>query len=348
MIKRILLVFFLLLPSFVGAEEADFILFYSESCSFCAREREWISESGLVVEEYSITENGELLQEFYEEYDVPNNQRGLVPANFVGDQFILGFSGGDKIIQALEGSKSDMVKLPIVGEIDTSRYSLLGLTVGMGLLDGFNICSLGAVVFVLGLTLALKDRKKVLFYGGLFVLTTAVVYGVLILLWYQLFSVLSNYLRWMELAIGLLSVGGGLYFLKEFWRFYKLGPTCDSKEIGSGLRKKIKDGVQGSMKPLTLVGTLLLFGAFITIVEFPCSAAVPVVYAGILANKGLGVTAYLSYIVLFVLFYLLDELVVFGIAVSKMTIWLESPKFVTWVTFIEAIVLILLGAYYLL
>ena len=86
----------------------------------------------------------------------------------------------------------------------------------------------------------------------------------------------------------------------------------------------------------------------ITIVEFPCSAAVPVFFAGMLAESGLTGFWYLFYIALFVLFYMLDEVLVFLIAVWTMSIRLSSPKITTWITLIEAIVLLALGLYYLI
>jgi hypothetical protein len=96
-----------------------------------------------------------------------------------------------------------------------------------------------------------------------------------------------------------------------------------------------------------LITGVLLFAAAITIIEFPCSAAIPVVFAGILSNAELSGFTYLLYIALFILFYMLDELIVFAIAVYKMHLWLTSPKFTTWITFIEAVILTGLGLYYL-
>jgi len=96
-----------------------------------------------------------------------------------------------------------------------------------------------------------------------------------------------------------------------------------------------------------LLGSVFLFAAIITIVEFPCSAAVPVVFAGILSQSQLSTFYYLLYIALFILFYMLDEIIVFLVAFFTMKIWLTSNKLIARTALIEAIILFLLGFYYL-
>jgi hypothetical protein len=98
---------------------------------------------------------------------------------------------------------------------------------------------------------------------------------------------------------------------------------------------------------ITIVVSILFFAVVITIAEFPCSAAVPLFFAGTLAEAGLPTWQYLSCIALFILFYMIDEIIIFLIAVFTMTIKLASKKFIIWLTLIEAIVLFIFGLYYL-
>lgn len=372
--SRAFLVFFLflaLMPFSLRAEESRVDFFYSRTCPHCAAEKRFLEElkkekEGLEVNIYPVSkpENRERLESFYQEYEVDLRKRGVVPATFVGEHCFVGFESssttGKKIRKALEGTLSEKegcggdggtVQLPLVGEIDVSRYSLPALTVLMGGLDGFNVCSLGALVLILGLVLNLRSREKVLVYGGLFVVVTSVVYGILIVLWYKLFSLLSAYLRAMEIVIGLLGITGGLYFLKEFISFRKEGPTCEAggKKMAGRFLDKVRSSIsEDGVEPFALAGSILLFAAVLTVVEFPCSAAVPVVYAGLLAEADLGSFAHLLYISLFVLLYMLDELLVFGFAVWKMSVWMTSGHVVTWITLVESLVLFGLGAFYLL
>jgi len=59
---------------------------------------------------------------------------------------------------------------------------------------------------------------------------------------------------------------------------------------------------------LTLVGAVFLFGAIVTIVEFPCSAVLPVIFAGILTEAKITTLLSFLYIGIFLIFYLLDEI----------------------------------------
>ncbi|PIR72346.1 MAG: hypothetical protein COU42_01640 [Candidatus Nealsonbacteria bacterium CG10_big_fil_rev_8_21_14_0_10_36_24] len=346
--------------------------FYSPTCPHCAKEWEFLKELEKKYPEIKINrisiyekDNVELLKEFYRNYNVPSEYYGMVPATFTSRYFI-GFN--EEIRKAVEECilecKKDImsqqtvsiidlegnISIPILGKINIKKYSLPLLAVILGALDGFNVCSLGALVLILGLVLALHSRKKIFIFGGLFILTTAVIYGFLIVLWYQIFSLLVPYIRIMEILIGLLGIGGGIYFLKQFIKFRKQGPTCDigtGKQIISKFSFKFQKSLRESKNILLLIGLVVLFAGIVTIIEFPCSAAVPVVFAGILSQSHLPSFFYLLYITFYLIFYLLDEIIVFLIAFFTMKIWLSSSKVTTWIILVQAIILFGLGAYYL-
>lgn len=327
--------------------------------------------------------NAELLQGLYQRYKVPSELRGFVPITFIEEQVFLGFDEeiGSKIedyILALikkispeppskrpveprepvgpEGLPRDIVSpitpegkthLPIIGEIDISEFSLPALAVILGFFDGFNVCSLGALVLILGLVLAFKSRGKTLVFGGIFILTTAIVYGVFIFLWHQLFSVLSPHIKKMEIVIGVLTLAGGGYFLREFLKFRKRGPVCEYNSISQKFSQKIQGVFEKRANILVIVGAIFLFAAMITIIEFPCSAVLPVLFAGILSKAHLSTSLSLFYIGLFLFFYLLDEIIVFLVSVFTMKLWIASPKFTTFLYLIAATMLFFLGFYYL-
>ncbi len=361
-------------------KEIEINFFYGKTCPHCAKEAKFLSEleekySEIKVNRFLFSENIDLIKELYQDYKVPPIEQGYVPITFIGDMYFLGFD--EKIAENIENCililiEGDSQKpcepgessgegtltpvdlkgkiiLPIVGEIDIEKYSLPALAILLGALDGFNVCSLGALILILGLVLALRSRKKTLIFGGLFVLTSAVVYGFLIVLWYKIFSFFVSYLRIMEILIGVLGMGGGIYFLRQFIRFRKYGPTCEvgtGKGIISRFSEKFQRSLEGSGNILLLLVSILMFAGIITIVEFPCSAVVPVIFAGILSQSQLPAFFYLLYIALFIIFYMLDEIIIFLIAFFTMKVWLASSKVITWITLTEAIILFLLGLYY--
>ena len=322
----------------------------------------------ITINRYSVNEkaNVDLLKEYYKEYDVLTNYYGMVPATFTNENYFIGFNDkiGEDIERCIEKCKKDEsskgefsvidldgnIKVPLIGNINIKNFSLPILAVILGALDGFNVCSLGALVLILGLVLAIKSRKKTLLFGGIFILTTAIVYGLLIVIWYQIFSLFTSYMRLMQIMIGLLGIGGGIYFFRQFLKFRKYGPTCEVT-TGNGIitrfTSKFQDSLKNSTNTLLLLGGVLLFAGILTIIEFPCSAVIPVALAGVLAQSGLSTFQYLLYIAIFLLFYMLDEIIVFLIAFFTMKLWLASSKVTTWITLLEAIILFVLGIYYI-
>ncbi len=352
--------------------QVEINFFYSSTCPHCAKEERFLDGlqkeySEIKINRFLVSnrDNVELLKEFYKEYEVPVEYYGMVPTTFTDNKYFIGFneeiekSIEDCILECKANKTSEDVSiinlegninLPIIGDINVKKYSLPVLAVLLGALDGFNVCSLGALVLILGLVLALGSRKKTLLFGGLFIVTTAIVYGFLIVIWYQIFSFLVSYIKIMEILIGFLGIGGGIYFLRQFIRFKKYGPACEMS-AGDSMISRFSSRFQQSFKEsgniILLLGSVLLFSGIITIVEFPCSAVVPVAFAGVLAQSGLSTFQYLLYIAIFLVFYMLDEIIVFLIAFFTMKIWLASSKAITWITLLEAIILFILGIYYI-
>ena len=365
--------FFIFFNFALAQDSLEINFFYSKSCPHCAQEKDFLEDLEgdypISINKLPVSENIQLLINFYEKNEVSSNLYGLVPVTFIDGEYFLGFNKeiGQKIescvLSKIEGEEpcssdkdtvstsTSKLKIPVLGEIDTSKYSLPVLAVILGFFDGFNVCSLGALVLILALVLALRQRRKVLMFGGIFLLTTAVVYCFLIILWYQLFSILASYLRTMEILIGILGIGGGVYFLRDFIKYKKYGPSCkmnSGKGLVSKLSLTVRNSLKGSGSLFLVVGTVLLFAAVVAVVEFPCSAAIPVFFASVLAEAQLPGIQYLLYIIIFVVFYLIDEIIVFLIAFFTYSLKLSSTKFVTWITLVESLVLFLLGFYYLI
>jgi len=364
----ILSVFWLFLALPVSAITIDF--FFSPTCPHCAEEEEWLEglSDDIEINRYSVFEekNVNLLKDYYNNYGVPSSQRGLVPATFIDDQYFVGFNqevkaSMEKYISTgeyefISGGTTGIdeegnVNLPLIGMVNVNDFSLPVLAVLLGTLDGFNVCSLGALILILGLVLALKSRRKIFLFGGIFILTTAITYGVLIIIWYQIFSLFVPYLGAMKILIGLLGIGGSLYFFHQFWKFKKYGPNCDATAGNTWIdraTRKLQKLFSDSRNVILLALGVLLFSFIVAVLEFPCSAVIPVAFAGILSQAGLSSAGYLSYITLFILFYMLDEIIVFLVAFFTMKIWFSSSKVTTWVVFAEAVILLVLGVYYLL
>lgn len=356
----------------VSSREIKIDFFYSTNCHFCAEEEKFLDNlekkyPELEIQRWEITGDGniELLKNFYQAHNVPAETQGRVPILFVQSRYFAGYNGETTTGKIIENyilrllnketpddqQNSEEIYLPVLGKISPAKYSLPALAIILGLLDGFNVCSLGALVLILSLVLAFRSRFKIIFLGGLFLLSTAVIYGFLIFFWSKIFSFAGIYLRKLELLVGILSLVGGFYFLRNFFKFRKKTPACEieggwGKNIIARLRKETKKMFLTKNIFYIILG-VLIFNAAITIIEFPCSAAIPLVFAGILAKASLPSAQYFLILALYMVFYLLDEILVFLLAVWTMKIWAPSSKFTVWSSLFGAVILLAFGIYYL-
>ena len=352
-----------------GEVKVKINFFYSETCPHCQVEQKFLDSiekkyPEVEIKRHSISDNicRKELIDFCKKHNV-EQYIGLVPLTFVNDEFFPGFDNengvGKKIIESIERQlleqepspeENNKINLPIIGQIDLTKYSLPAQAVILGFFDGFNVCSLGALILILGLVLILRSRSKIFIFGGLFILTTAIIYGLLIVLWYQLFYFLAPILKIMNIFVGGLGILGGVYFFKQFLKYKKYGPTCDMNK-DNGIVAKFSAKVQKNLRESgglrAILISIFLFAVVITVVEFPCSAVIPVFFASALANAQLPALTYLLYIAIFILFYMIDEIIVFLIALFTMNIKIASSKAITWLSLVEAIVLFGLGIYYL-
>ncbi len=351
-------------------DESALNLFFSPTCPHCHKEREFLKKMAvkypeLTINEYDVANKESIVMifELARRHNMDESMLGGVPLTFIGDKYFLGYgtdetSGKaieDAIITFLGGQvaeperEGESFTLPFLGKIYAQDFSLGALSVLLGFLDGFNICSLGALILIIGLTLKLQNRKAIIFLGGTFIVTTAVVYGALIVLWAKLFAVLGAYVDYVKIFIALLALGGGLYFLKEYFRMVKQGAMCEMQEskLINSMMERTGRAFEDNTKLLSLIGSVFLFAAVIAIVEFPCSAATPLVFAGIVSHAGIGWALQFVYISVFVLFYMLDEIVVFAIAAYRLKLWMTSGTFTKYAVLTEAVVLILIAAVYI-
>ena len=241
-----------------------------------------------------------------------------------------------------------MESIPFLWEVDVLSFSLPILAITLGIIDGFNVCSLSALIMILWLVMVFKSRKKIILLGGTFLLTTAVMYGILIFIWHQFFSYISPFINHMSVVIGFLALIWGIYLLKEFYSAYKHGPICSSNNLMSRLAPKMNRAFQNTTNWWALVGVVFIFAIVITIIEFPCSAFLPAIFTGILVDAGIPFYTSLWYMLLYMLMYLSAEIIIFTIAVVTLQIKIISPKFIIFFNLLAALIFIWIWLYYLI
>ncbi len=244
-----------------------------------------------------------------------------------------------------------MTTIPLLNiEVDIGEWSLPIIAMILGTIDGFNVCSIGALILILSIVMSFNSKKKIFFFGGLFIFTAVAVYGILVFLWGRAFEVLIGNLEILRVIVGLAALGGGVYFFKEFWRFFRYGPTCESSDsqiAKKATEKLMKAFQEPGQSTLYLAMAVASFAVIITLVELPCSVGVPLAFSAILVESGVSLTEHIFYILLFLFFYMLIELIIFTGAVLTKKIWFAGSKAITWVTFLGSMVLFYLAFYYL-
>ena len=336
--------------------------FYDEGCSHCAAQEQFMEENivgeypKVKIKKYDIYGEGSVdkLNELAEEHGT-GDLRVVTPTTFIEGRVFQGFteSRGREMIQVIEGEEteqSEKIEVPFFGEMNPTGWSLPILAAAIGSVDGMNVCSIGALVMVLMIVLSFDDRKKIFFYGFLFIITVVLVYGLLVFAWYHLIEAIIQYIGILKYIIGAAGIIGGAAFFKQFVEFYKHGPNCSYSDAGfiTRARMKVKKSFESAnVGPFVLVGSIVFFAAVVTIIELPCSAALPLAFSGILVDAELAGLTYIIYIALYLFFYMLIELIIFSGAVITKEVWFGSGKFVTWVTLFGSLILFVLGFSYL-
>ena len=207
----------------------------------------------------------------------------------------------------------DTVTLPIIGEINPSTYSLHSLAITLGVVDGFNPCAMWVLAYLISLIAILKDRRKIWLIVGSFVFASGVLYFLFMTAWLNAF-LLIGYLRPVTIGVGLVALGGGIINIREFIKT-KGAIVCEVG--GEGTKKKTMSRMERIVSsPLTLatVGGIIALAFVVNSIEFVCSAAIPAVFTHVLSLKTLTTFQYYRYIALYVFFFMLDDLIIFGSA----------------------------------
>lgn len=238
-------------------------------------------------------------------------------------------------------------KLPIIGVVNLTDFSLATLSLILGFVDGFNPCAMWALVTFLLILMQIGDRKKMLYVAGLFILAQAVMYYLILNVWYQTWDFIGLDAI-VTPMIGFLAIGGGVYFLYKYFKT-KNQLICDVTDIEhqAGIQKKIHALVSSPVTWATTAGIIAI--AFsVNIIEFACSIGIPQAFTKILELNGLSFLEHQGYIFLYMIAYIVDDLIVFGFAYYGITKLQSSYKYSKYSALIGGILMLILGAIMLL
>jgi thiol-disulfide isomerase/thioredoxin len=362
-------------PVLAEEQEVHIYFFWAEGCPHCHDEQKYLDElvsenSNYIVHSLEVTknpENAELLRKAAERLDVTVTG---VPFTVIGENYVIGFHNkettGPLITDHIEcnienqcidvvgnlitpytpsGTNSNSIpetlSLPFFGEITTKDISLPALTVMIGVIDGFNPCAMWVLLFLISLLVGMEDKKRMWILGSVFIIASAFVYFLFLAAWLNVFLFLG-FIFWVRAGIGIIALYAGYHNLKE----YITNPHGICKVTGDEKRQaifeKLKKTVQEKSFLLALGGIIILAFA-VNLVELICSVGLPAVYTNILSLNNLPSWQYYGYLVLYIFFFMIDDLFVFFVAMRTLEITGVSAKYTRMSHLIGGIAMLIIG-----
>ncbi len=235
------------------------------------------------------------------------------------------------------------VELPILGKIELANFSLFLGAVFIGLIDGFNPCAMWILIFLITLLINLEDRKKIWILGLTFILTSGIIYYIIMMSWLQLVMKVAM-IKSFQIFIGILALLFSFFSIKHFWRQHRLDTGCDVTNTRQKrfLMDKAKEIVKAKKLWLAIIGIMGL-AISVNIIELACSAGLPVIYSTMLAYHNLTVLEQALYILVYVFFFMLDDLLIFGIAVFTFQITGISNRYTKYSNLLGGLIMLFIG-----
>ena len=339
-------------------------------------EKEYDDVNIHLYEVWYDTDNQELMAKVKKEL---NSSTNYVPLTIIGDKYTVGFNDNTKLMiknniekclkedcedvvgNVLAGKtanettikkevkepkkdKEDSIKdLPILGKVDVKKVSLPIMAAVIGLVDGFNPCAMWVLVFLISMLLGTKDRKKMWILGLTFLFTSAFIYLLFMVAWLNV-AIKMNTVIWLRITIAIIAIIAAFINLKSFYKSLKKDTGCevvDSKKRKNIIEKIKKFTLEKSLI-LGLLGVMTL-ALSVNFIELACSAGLPLLFTQILALNNLSKLSYMIYILIYIFFFLIDDIIVFVIAMFTLKITGISNKYSKYSHLIGGIIMLLIG-----
>ena len=357
--------------------------FHGDGCPHCAEEEKFLKTiegkyENLEIVSYEVwynDENADLLQKVEDAFSI---KRPGVPTNVIGNTVISGFGSmtGSKIERAIayyteheyvdvvsqiqdgtfdkESMKEDefqkeeaasdeelSVDTGIFGKFNLKKFSLTSAAAFIGLIDGFNPCAMWILLFLISVLIGMKDRKRMWILGITFLVTSALVYMLIMLSWISI-AVKITMIEWVRRLIAVIALVGGIVNLRSFLTSKDSGCDVVDEKKRKKVFQKIKQFTSEKSFFLALIGVMGL-AISVNLVELACSAGLPLVFTELLALNHVGGFMRFLYTLVYIFFFLIDDLIVFFIAMFTMKITGISTKYNKFSHLIGGVIMVLIG-----
>ncbi len=374
--KKFVLPILLMLFLFpLRASATTISFFYGEGCPHCAKEKTFLKElqeeyPDIKIDYYETwynEENSDLLKKVKESF---SEYHSYVPYTVIGNKTWTGYqetveseirsyikacqykectdivekvkeTGESVTIQ--QDTSRETVTLPVFGTFSVKKVTVPLLAVLMGFLDGFNPCAMWVLLFLISMLLGMKDRKKMWLLGSTFIAGSGFIYFLFLTSWLKLATTV-NQLIILRICLGGFAALFGIYELVTALRKKEVGCTVTNQKQRKKIMGLIKRYLHEQSFVLACIG--ILFVSFlVNLIEFACSAGFPVLFTQILSMLNFNQAESLGLILIYILFYLIDDIIVFVISMKTLKAFGISNKWQKYTKLISGILLIVVALY---
>lgn len=368
-----------------AAQQADIEAFVREGCPHCAKAEAFLAklkqeQPGLRVAIRDVLREPAALERLKHLAETRDAATVRVPAFWVGGQLIVGFSAeantgqmirdrvavaraqnhqasaascGAEELPTCEAGVPVRMAPPENFSVDFFGHSValdrVGLplfTLALGLLDGFNPCSMWVLILMISLLAPMNNRPRMFAIAGAFVAVEGIAYFVFMAAWLNLF-LLIGLSRASEIIIAGIALLAGALNLKDFWAFGRGVSLSIPATAKPGIYARMRRILQAENLAAAIFGAVLL-AVLVQLVELMCTSGFPALFTRILTLEQLDVPSYYGYLLLYDLAYMLDDVIVLAIGVITLSQRRLQEKEGRWLKLLSGLVMVGLGIYLLL
>ena len=241
---------------------------------------------------------------------------------------------------------TNTVEVPLLGPLSAERLGLPLFTFLIGLVDGFNPCAMWVLLFLLSVLVSLRDRRRILIVAGTFVVISGAAYFAFIAAWLNI-MLLVGFLRWVQVLLALLAICVGGIHVKDFFAF--------RRGISLSIPESAKPGIYRRMRGIVMAESLIpavagaaVLAVLVNIIELLCTAGLPALYSQVLAMQQLPAWQNYAYLGLYILAYMLDDILMVTIVVVTMGRRKMQENEGRWLKLVSGTAILLMGCILLL
>lgn len=336
-------------------DKVNIYLFYSKICPHCQKEEKYFEtlkekyQDKINIYTYEVTENktnNEIMKSLKKE--LKENSQG-VPFTIIGSKTFLGYdeSLNERIENTIESYLDENTKtdntytIPILGKIEAKNASIILIAIILGFIDGFNPCAMWILLLLINMCISIKDKKKMLIVCLTFIITSGIIYFLSMLgIGFILDLTTISYIRNI---IAILAIILGIYNLYTYLKTRKqTGCHVVKKEKRKTIITKINN-ILNNKNTLLMFGGTIILATSVSLVEMACSLGFPTIFLELLSINNIHSFLKVTYLLIYILFYLIDDIVVLFLSIKAFETKGISTKYNKYVHLIGGLIMILMG-----